>query len=517
MKKIASYLSKKKIIAAIAVLAVIFGYFFIFRGNGNGKVYAQVRRASIIQQVSVIGKVKPSSLADLAFEKSGKISRVNANVGDRVSEGQVLVELDSSELNAQLLAAQANVQSAQAKLDDLKNGASAQDIAVNQTQVDNARKSLEDSRQAFINSLKDSYTKSDDSVRNKVDQLFTNPRTAPQLSFPISDHQLALNIQNQRLIVETILVAWSASVEGLDESDNLEFYYSEAQKNLEQVRKLLDQAALAVNGAIPSSTLTSATIATWKTDVATARTNVNTAISGLSSARQSYNSAVSALELAQRQLDLKKAGATADEIKSQEAVVNQAKANAQNILAQLSKNSIRSPFTGTISKQDAKLGEIAAPNKAIVSVMSEKNLEIEANVPEIEVGKISVGNPVAITMDAFPGETFYGKIAYIDQAETVSEGVVNFKIKVVFNSEDPRLKSGLTSNLKIETFKKDNVLVLPRVAVIRSSEGSFVRKMENNELKQVIVETGVQGSNGEIEIVSGLSEGDKILNSELDS
>jgi multidrug efflux pump subunit AcrA (membrane-fusion protein) len=142
---------------------------------------------------------------------------------------------------------------------------------------------------------------------------------------------------------------------------------------------------------------------------------------------------------------------------------------------------------------------------------SEGRLEIEANVPEVDIGKVAAGNIVRITIDAFPNETFTGKVRYIDPAETVVDGVTNFKIKVDFDTVDKRLKSGLTANLTIETLKKDNVVILPLYAISENASGTFVQKREGDKTILVPVTIGLRGYDGKVEILSGVQAGEVVL------
>jgi multidrug efflux pump subunit AcrA (membrane-fusion protein) len=92
--------------------------------------------------------------------------------------------------------------------------------------------------------------------------------------------------------------------------------------------------------------------------------------------------------------------------------------------------------------------------QVITSVISANNFEVDAYVPETDIGKVAIGNPVSMTFDAFPGETFAGKVFYIDPAQTIESGVVDYLVKVSFNTPDSRIKSGLTANLDINARRR---------------------------------------------------------------
>ena len=115
-------------------------------------------------------------------------------------------------------------------------------------------------------------------------------------------------------------------------------------------------------------------------------------------------------------------------------------------------------------------------------------------------------------VDALPGETFQGTVFYIDPAETVTQGVVDYKIKVSLNSSDTRIRSGLTANLAIRTRHKDAVALLPQYAILQNDQGTYVEVMQGKNVINLPVTLGIQDEKGNVEIVSGVQKGDQVLN-----
>jgi len=222
--------------------------------------------------------------------------------------------------------------------------------------------------------------------------------------------------------------------------------------------------------------------------------------------------------LAQKNLALAKAGSTPEQIASQEAAVRQAQASVQSVQVALSKTILRSPIDGVITVQGAKLGQIvtvttaSAANQSLISIISEKKLEVDAYVPEVDIGHLALGQPAKITFDALPGENFSGKVMEIDPAETVIGGVVNYQIKISLDSSDQRIKSGLTANLSVQTALKKNVILLPQYAILQNDNGIFVRIPEGKTTKDVPVKLGIRGQDGSVEIVSGVEAGTEGVN-----
>ena len=510
-------LTKKQVyIIGGIVLAIIFSY-LIFGGSDNSSYdYVEVKRGDVIQEVSVTGKVRPVESVDLAFQRGGKVSQINVEVGDRIIKNQILVRLDSSELLAQLAGAEANLKIQEAKLDELKRGTRPEEIQIQEVNVTNAKIALEDYKGTLINYLSDAFTKSDDAIRNKIDQFFNNTKSSnPTLTFVLADGQLKNDIELGRYGIELILNDWKSAVDNLVNTDNLDVTTTAFEFNLNSVKLLLDKIASGVNSLTPSASLSQTTIDTYKSSVSTARTNINLAISNLSSAYQNYRSAKSNLDLQENQLVLKQAGVVPEQVVAQEAQVEKMRADIDIYNAQISQTMLRSPIDGVITKQDVKVGEIVTANLNIVSVISNDQFEIEVNVPEADIAKIKVGDLASITLDAYGGGViFKAHVISIDPGEIIIEGVATYKTTLQFDEKEERIKPGMTANIDIMAQKKEGVLFVPQRSVISRDGDKFVLVgSEKNIPEEKKIEVGLRGSDGNIEIISGLVEGEKIVNS----
>jgi len=513
MKPLFNFGKKPLVISLLLITGIIAGYFF-FKGDGQINQVVKVIKGTIAQEVIVTGKTKPIEKVDLAFEKSGKVSRVRTSIGNKIKAGQIIAELESSDLFSELAEAEANVDAQKAKLLELNRGTRPEEIDLQETKVKSAGVALENSKTNTLDKLQDAYTKSDDAIRNKADQFFENPRsTNVRFKFILANAQLQFFLESERASLETSLNLWRTSLDNLDIFDDLDSPIASVKNNLNKTKVFLDNAASAVNSLLPSSSLSQTIIDAYKADAFSARTNVNTAISNLSSAEEKLRNAEFSLSLEENQLSLLKSGSTREAVAIQEAVLKQAEARVRIIYAQIEKNILRAPIDGTVTKQDAKVGEIVSPNSTLVTIISESRLEVEANIPEVDIGKVVVGNPVKITLDALASETFSGKISYIDPAEIIVDGVVNFRVTMSFDVIDPRFKSGLTANLRIQTLTKNDVLLLPQFAVLENDNGTFIKKSDKSgEIVQVLVVIGIRDQDGMVEIISGVQEGEEVLN-----
>ncbi len=207
------------------------------------------------------------------------------------------------------------------------------------------------------------------------------------------------------------------------------------------------------------------------------------------------------------------AGSTPEDIAAQEAQVEQAEGKVQLTRAQIGKTVLRSPIKGTVTKQDAKIGEIAAASTPLVSVISANHLEMEADIPEADIAKVKVGDSASVTLDAYgPEVIFEAKVIKIDPGETIIEGVATYHTTFEFLKDDNRVKPGMTANIDILTNKHENIIVIPQRAVTaRNSERYVLLDKGNGKTEEKEVKVGLRGFDGNIEIVSGLQEGEKVI------
>ena len=542
-------LKKKKkifIISLTVIVLIATALFFFLREEETVYEFIIAARADLVQDISVIGRVKAVEEINLAFEKSGRVSGIYVDIGDQVEKGAILIRLESAELLAELSQSKAAVESAEAKLqqyeavlesvkaelEELESGTRPEKILIYESKVKNAQAVYNSAFENIIDNLKDSYTVSDDSVRNKIDLMFSSPRSSnPQIIFPINESQLEIDIEWQRMLTETILTSWQDSlieIKNLENLDNLADYIRTAKDNLDKIKSFLTDMALAVNSLGVSADFSATVIDGYRSDVYTARANINTATTNLATAKEKLNTAVTSVLVAENELALKEAGSAPEQIAAKEASIKQAKANIiaqkaeiqfkkSTVLAseaKLYKNSLKSPIGGIITRQDARTGEIVSANDIIVSVISDGDFEIEADIVEADIAYLKIGNQARLSLDAYGDEIiFEATVVKIDPAARLIEGVANYRTTLEFKEFDDRIKAGMTADLDIITAQKTNVICLPqRVIIYKNGQRKIVRILnENNEIEERAVETGIRGDGGQIEILQGVAEGEKVI------
>jgi len=472
--KIRNIIKKPIFIVGVVILAIVGIYLYSSRDTGPVYETLTASLGNVMEEVSVTGRVKPAEEVSLAFERTGKVSRVNVSVGSKVSPGQFMASLESSEAQSQLAQAEA-------------------DLKVQEIRIINAEIALGESKKGLVDKVQDAYTKADDALRTKADQVFSEPSLNPRLRFILDDTTFKERLEADRLATEGTMNSWKTFLVGLNTSSNLTIQITQAKEGLNSIKVLLDEIAVALNNYTLTTYPTQTTINAWRADISSARNSISTSTSSLLTAEEKWKTSDSALVLEQTKIDSNKA-------------------SVENYKTQLAKSSIYSPIRGVVTKISVEPGETTAINSPIMTLISENDFEVETNIPEVDISKVKLGNEVEITLDAYGGDViFKAAVISIDPAETIIEGVTTYKVKVLFNEEDEKIKSGMTANMTIFGKKSENVIAIPQRAVITKDTGKFVRILNGNEAREVEVTLGIRGSSGNIEILSGVNEGDKVI------
>ena len=183
----------------------------------------------------------------------------------------------------------------------------------------------------------------------------------------------------------------------------------------------------------------------------------------------------------------------------------------EKIQAEIRKNTIYAPFTGIVTNIEKEVGENAGVGETVVSVLGEERLEVVLEVSELDVSKLVVGSSVNLSFDAFPGETFVGTLSTINSRETTVDGVPVYKAFVEL-AGDSRIKTGMSADATIVLVHKDDVLSVPAYSILKEEGKNFVKILGvDGKTEKREVTLGIVGSDSQIEILSGVSVGDKIV------
>ena len=205
---------------------------------------------------------------------------------------------------------------------------------------------------------------------------------------------------------------------------------------------------------------------------------------------------------------------------SKDSAVASARAAYNVALQNLEKAVLRAPVSGVITELNYKIGEVlgsasfdlSSSSSSSFAKMITKDFVIESNVPESDVVKVKLGQNATVTFDAFDeSEEFGAEVIEIEPAATVIQDVVYYVVKLSLKNLDGRLKEGMSADIDIHTAERNNVLAVPRRVVDESNGKKTVDILVGDEVRTVEIKTGLRGDEGEIEVTSGLQEGDNVI------
>ncbi|MEK7560658.1 MAG: efflux RND transporter periplasmic adaptor subunit [Patescibacteria group bacterium] len=543
----------RKVVTILLIVAFV-NAVFIWRYNrqknsADAYEFVQVRYGDITEEVLATGKVKAAENISLAFERTGKIARVWRGVGETVRAGEIVAELESGTLAASVLQARANFETEQANLAELEAGTRPEDIAASEVKLANAERTLRDA-QKF---LADARIKADNDLAEVYSEAVTAAQAAMQTAKSaiisitnlqssyfgdgISENDIRLADAKAAAIQELFGVSgaghWNtgpisalqgglygaiASTSSSAAPDVLDPLLARVLPALQRTKQAVD--AVVVIDKMSSADKTTAsteranmsdeiTAMTGKMQAITAQRSTN--IANINAEKSDLTSAENAVASARSDLDTKKAGTIPQQIDAARARVKAAQATLVFHEAEIAQIALISPIDGIISRQDAKPGEIVSANSMVTFVISRSNLEIEAKIPEANIAKIAAGQSATVRLDAYPGESFGAAVAFVEPAETVTDGITIYKVTLSFSKDDARLRSGMTADIRIATRTHSHVLVVPQRAVVTRDHEAVVRIFVGAAPVEKPVQTGISGIDGNIEISAGLTENDSVI------
>lgn len=337
---------------------------------------APVERQSLPITVSANGTVKPERSINLSPKSSGVLKKLLVKEGDTVKQGQILAMMDDSDLQGQLKQAQGQVAQQEANLQKLIAGNRPQDISQAQAALDEAQANL---KKAIAGN---------------------RPQDIGQAEARLRSSQAAL---------------------------------SKAEDNFRRNEQLYK------SGAISLQTLnqTRADRDSALGDVAQAQQAL--ALQKAGSRAEDIAQATAVVKQKQQALSLLKAGSRIEDINQARAQVTSARGSLQTIQTQINDTVIRAPFDGVVTQKFADPGAFVTPttsgssvssatSSSILSLASQN--EVVANLAEVNIPQVHLGQQVTITADAYPGKTFEGRVSQISAQATVEQNVTSFQVKI---------------------------------------------------------------------------------------
>lgn len=519
MRKISYYLA---LLVLVGIGLVSFWiYQKYFKTEGKPIIAFQVVQSDLREAVNVRGEVASQKEFELEFPFGGTVERIFVKEGAVVKSGEVLMGLETKELELERARLQAILAQREASLAKLLGGAQMEDIRVSEAKVTAAEQVFHDAENTLLDAIRTSFTVADDAVHNKADQFFTNPRTqSPAFNQNLANTQLKTNLEANRVLVGNMLTEWGAAVRV--DTARVTAQAERIRERLSVVRLFLLDLADAVNSLTSTGSATQTTIDAWKESVLSARTAIDGVITLVVNEEEKMRTAESAFALAQSELAFKESTPRSEDVKIAQGQIEETKNALALMDEKVRKSTLRAPGVGVVKKLLLEEKEIFKPGMTAL-VFASAGYKVQADVSELDIGKVRYvnGNDADVRFDAFPGKLFKGKVVFIEPKEILKNEDVYFRTNIFLDplNGGTEIRSGMSVDVVLYGVIKKSVLVIPELAIKKRGGASFVdvavgaavREQVNPEsLTERSVTTGV--SDGElVEVVTGLSEGEIVV------
>jgi len=184
----------------------------------------------------------------------------------------------------------------------------------------------------------------------------------------------------------------------------------------------------------------------------------------MDTAQTNYDTAVAQRDVAKAQV-----GSATSQVASSKAQVEQAMAALNMAETNLRYATIRSPVNGTVISRNVDVGQtVAASLQAPTLFTIAKDLtkmQVDTNVSEADVGRVTVGQDATFTVDAYPGRNFRGKVFEVRNAPIIVQNVVTYDVVIQVDNKDLKLKPGMTANVSVMIAHREGALKIPNAAL----------------------------------------------------
>jgi RND family efflux transporter MFP subunit len=200
---------------------------------------------------------------------------------------------------------------------------------------------------------------------------------------------------------------------------------------------------------------------------------------------------------------------TAQSVKDAQHNVEAARLRVQQASRQVGEASIKSPISGIITVKNGEVGEYASPGMSLATVVDIYNLKAVVFVGEKDVYQLRLGQTANISADVLPGKTLTGKVSFISP---VGDENHNYRVELSVNNRSAELKAGTYIKVAFDLGKDFTTLVIPKLALVEGTKNPYVYIIDGEHVQQRKLILGRE-SGENIEVISGLKEGDEIVTS----
>ena len=518
IQKITKFILSHKIIAVLVLLALAYGGYWGYKKMTDTSwetryLLAEVKRGTIAASVSGSGQVSVSNQVDLKAKASGDVVYVGAKNGDAVRAGALLLQLDSRDVQKSVRDAELNLEKAKIALEKIKGVESG-----GETLRSSKEKAMDDLTKAYgdgFNTASNAFLDLPTIISGVSDVLLTSTISASQWNMNYYADAAKVYDENAARYRDDSYNAYQAARKAYDQAF-ADYKAASRFSSDEVIDKLINETYETTKLIAEAVKSANNLIQFYRDKLIDHNVSPNSAsqthLATLNTYTDKTNShLVNLLAIKNTIRTDKEAIAGADlDLKSQELQLKAAENSLLDAKEKLSDYFIRAPSDGIAAKINFNKGEAVSGGAVVATFITRQRLA-EISLNEVDVAKIKIGQKATLTFDAVPDLSISGEVAEIDAIGTVAQGVVSYTVKITFDTQDERVKPGMSVSSAVITDVKTDVLMAP-VSAVKSQGGEQYVEIKNdvNVPVRAPVQTGI-ASDEFIEIISGVKEGDSVV------
>lgn len=501
------------ILAAILVVAVIALFAKSKMGVASAADKRQYKTAkvevgTVKKTVSATGVLQPWTMVDIKSKAGGRVDKLLVDVGTKVKAGQVLAQIDPSDTQLSVDQAQADINSSDARIQqsritldlqkqqsDLGVETAKTNLASARDALDSARARLETARQQSLaqptltNSSIESARANYESAQKQLDEMVqaTHPqdRASVQAAYDQAEaNRVAAesNLARQQKLMDQGFVSKQVVEQAQASSDVAKAQVAAAKRRLDTLKQEQEASEATQRARVRQAEAQYNNAKAGSVDIQLRASNVKDAEAAVRQAQKGVINAQKALDLAKA--NLANIAIRRGDILTAEASKMRAQASLTNAKKTLEQTNVIAPSEGVILKKYVEQGTIissalsfAATGNNIVQLGDVTKMYVDVTVDETDIANVDEGQAVDVSIEAYPGIPFEGKVTRIDPQAIVESNVTNIHVRVEIDNSDTKfqlLKPGMNATCEFVKGKKENVVSVPVDAVRTDDQGKYV-------------------------------------------
>lgn len=482
----------------------------------------RVRRKDMEELLEVTGNLRTDQDVHVGSRIAGRVLRVTVKEGDRVETGQLLVELDDSDLKAQVARAQSAKHAASAKLAQLQH-ARAYRFTQLRSDLENAQSALR-AANARVDQMNTQAKITESETVSREQAAQAQLQGAREHLKMMQDGARKQEKQQAELAVQQAKAEMDDARAHYERRAKLFAHGNISREEVEEAATKVKVAASAYNTAVQKQSLV--TEGNRTEEVRMAEQEMHAAEQALREAtgnrsrtqvtEQDIKAAIADREKAQAALNAATAAKAQeetidDEIRAAQAAEAQAQADISYYSAQLRDTKVYSPVRGAVISRTVNPGESVTASSVLLGVTALDAVYLEAQVPERDIASVRVAMPADVTIDSIPGHHYAGTVREMIPVANYADKAFRVRITAQQRPGDPQLSPNGFGRATIHLGKHAGATVVPKDALKSEVGQMYVYTIENGKAKRVAVQLSGTKDDNDAEVVKGVEPGQIII------